>query len=90
MHGTSLKLVDWETIRLAPRERDYSDLIAAGCADRLDADPLMVELFALDWRISEISEYVDWFTRPHVGSEDDVEAVQALHEELDAPLPVDD
>lgn len=87
LDGTYLKLVDWETVRLAPRERDYSDLIAAGCSDRLDADPLMVELFALDWRLSEITEYVDWFAGHHVGSEDDEEAMQALREELSTALP---
>lgn len=89
VHGRSLKFVDWETVRLAPRERDYSDLLAAGCAGQLNADQLMVELFALDWRLSEITEYVDWFTGPHTGSEDDIEALQALHEELAAPLTAD-
>lgn len=88
VHGTFLKLVDWESVRLAPRERDYSDLIAAGCSDRLDPDPLMVELFALDWRLSEITEYADWFAEHHVGSEDDEEAIQGLHEELSAQLPL--
>ncbi|WP_171161739.1 phosphotransferase [Streptomyces sp. I05A-00742] len=77
-----LRLVDWESLSLAPRERDYSDLLTVGASDRLDADPAMVELFALDWRLSEIAEYADWFAAPHTGTEDDRTALEGLHEEL--------
>ncbi|MFI0740916.1 phosphotransferase [Streptomyces sp. NPDC021100] len=76
-----LRLVDWESLALAPRERDYADLPAA-C--RESADPAMLELFALDWRLSEIDEYVRWFTAPHTGTEDDHTALADLHEELAA------
>ncbi|MFD7504690.1 phosphotransferase family protein [Streptomyces sp. NPDC059850] len=81
-----LRLVDWESLALAPRERDYADLLAASagaCAgDRLHADPAMVELFALDWRLSEIDEYAGWFAAPHTGTNDDHTALEGLHEEL--------
>ncbi|WP_211246425.1 phosphotransferase family protein [Amycolatopsis taiwanensis] len=77
-----LKLVDWESLALAPRERDYADLIAAGAGDRLDADPAMVELFALDWRLAEIAEYARWFAAPHTGTDDDHTALEGLREEL--------
>ncbi|RNG18060.1 hypothetical protein [Streptomyces botrytidirepellens] len=83
-HG--LRLVDWESLALAPRERDYADLLTAGAGDRLDADPAMVELFALDWRLSEIDEYARWFAAPHTGSDDDHTALEGLHEELSAAL----
>ncbi|MEK2472323.1 aminoglycoside phosphotransferase [Streptomyces noursei] len=77
-----LRLVDWESLVLAPRERDYGDLLAAGA--RLRHDPAMVELFALDWRLSEIAEYARWFASPHTGSEDDRTALEGLFEELSA------
>ncbi|WP_249025487.1 phosphotransferase family protein [Streptomyces sparsogenes] len=82
VHG--LKLVDWESLALAPRERDYADLLEAGVADRLDPDPAMVELFSLDWRLSEIDEYSRWFAAPHTGTEDDHTALEGLREELSA------
>ncbi|WP_084145001.1 aminoglycoside phosphotransferase [Amycolatopsis jejuensis] len=72
-----LWLVDWESLALAPRERDYADLPATP-----GLDPEMVELFALDWRLSELREYADWFHAPHTGTEDDHLALQGLHEEL--------
>ncbi|WP_432968054.1 phosphotransferase [Dactylosporangium sp. CA-233914] len=77
-HG--LRLVDWESLALAPPERDYADLLAA--ADHLLPDPAMVELFALDWRLSEIAEYARWFAAPHTGSDDDHTAMAGLYEEL--------
>ncbi|MFJ2214017.1 phosphotransferase [Streptomyces sp. NPDC101062] len=77
-----LRLVDWESLALAPRERDYADLLGAGAGDRLGPDPAMVELFALDWRLSEIAEYAGWFAAVHTGTEDDHIALRGLYEEL--------
>lgn len=74
-----LRLVDWESLAVAPRERDYADL-----PDTAGLDPEMVELFALDWRLSELREYADWFSAPHTGTEDDRIALEGLHEELAA------
>ncbi|MFH8796860.1 hypothetical protein [Streptomyces sp. NPDC017941] len=42
----------------------------------------MIELFALDWRLSEIAEYADWFAGPHTGTADDHTALADLYEEL--------
>ncbi|MFE6691855.1 phosphotransferase [Streptomyces sp. NPDC057743] len=75
-----LRLVDWESLVLAPPERDYGDLLAAGA--EVPHDPTMTELFALDWRLSEIAEYARWFASPHTGNEDDHTALEGLHEEL--------
>ncbi|MEW1656795.1 MULTISPECIES: hypothetical protein [unclassified Streptomyces] len=75
-----LRLVDWESLALAPRERDYADLLAAGATVR--HDPALVELFALDWRLSEIAEYGRWFAAPHTDSDDDRTALGGLYEEL--------
>ncbi|MFB7719556.1 aminoglycoside phosphotransferase [Nocardia sp. NPDC056100] len=78
-----VRLVDWESLALAPPERDYSDLLAVA-PELLHPDPAMVELFALDWRLSEIAEYTRWFAAPHAGTEDDHTALQGLYEELAA------
>ncbi|WP_019634262.1 phosphotransferase [Actinomadura atramentaria] len=78
-HG--LRLVDWESLALAPPERDYADLLAAA-GGLLRPDPAMVELFALDWRLSEIAEYARWFAAPHTGTDDDRTALEGLYEEL--------
>ncbi|MCK7626606.1 phosphotransferase [Streptomyces sp. RS10V-4] len=101
-----LRLVDWESLALAPRERDYGDLLEAGTgtgpspgqgtAPGIDTDtdtdtrhlvrydPAMVELFALDWRLSELDEYARWFCSPHGGTDDDHTALEGLYEELAA------
>ncbi|MEU4432819.1 phosphotransferase [Nocardia rhamnosiphila] len=76
-----VRLVDWESLALAPPERDYADLLAVA-PDLLFPDPGMVELFALDWRLSEIAEYARWFAAAHIGTEDDHTALAGLYEEL--------
>lgn len=76
-----VQLVDWESLALAPRERDYADLPAAAY-ELLRPDPAMLELFALDWRLTEIAEYARWFAAPHIGTEDDHTALEGLYEEL--------
>ncbi|TDC78477.1 phosphotransferase family protein [Streptomyces hainanensis] len=79
-----LRLVDWESLMLAPRERDHASLLDTAAGPELTPapDPAMVELFALDWRLSEIAEYARWFAAPHQGSEDDHTALAGLREEL--------
>jgi spectinomycin phosphotransferase len=78
---TGLRFVDWESLALAPRERDLADVPPA-LRDAFDPDPAMLELFALDWRLSELDEYARWFTAPHTGTADDHTALADLHEEL--------
>jgi spectinomycin phosphotransferase len=78
-HG--LRLVDWESLALAPPERDYADLLTVA-GDRIHPDPEMVALFTLDWRLSEIAEYARWFAAPHTGTDDDHTALAGLYEEL--------
>jgi spectinomycin phosphotransferase len=79
-----LWLVDWESLMLAPRERDLVDAVDTGvaCVDALGAREPMLELFRLDWRLSEIAEYAAWFSGPHGRSTDDRTALGGLYEEL--------
>ncbi len=79
-----LRLVDWESLLLAPRERDLVDAVDTGMAtpDALGARAPMLELFRLDWRLSEIAEYAAWFSGPHGRSSDDTTALGGLYAEL--------
>ena len=73
-------LVDWESLTLAPPELDLRTLVDAGA--ETDAEPEMLELFDLQWRLDEIDEYAAWFAAPHLGTADDEIAFEGLLEEL--------
>jgi spectinomycin phosphotransferase len=42
----------------------------------------MLEMFALEWTLSEVEEYQRWFRAPHTGTEDDEIALAGLRDEL--------
>jgi spectinomycin phosphotransferase len=73
-------VLDWESLKLAPRERDLRTLAGAGAP--VDADPELIEMFDLEWRLDEIGQYVGWFAAEHDGTEDDRIAFEGLLEEL--------
>jgi spectinomycin phosphotransferase len=73
-------LVDWESLKLSPAELDLRTLVDAGV--QTVADPEMVELFDLEWRLDEVSEYAAWFAASHSGTADDEIAFGGLLEEL--------
>lgn len=79
-------LVDWESVRLAPPERDLRTLAEWG-ADMHDlaARPEMLELFDLEWRLDEICRYAAWFAARHTGTRDDEIAIGGLRHELTRP-----
>jgi spectinomycin phosphotransferase len=88
------RLVDWSTVALAPRERDlrevlgeadgdepwYSYLEAGGRAAPLSPDT--VELFALEWHLSVLSEQATRFSRPHPDTADERRHFGDLEREL--------
>lgn len=76
-----LVLPDGEAPRRAPAEHDYLD-IADELRVHLGARDWAIELFELEWRLTEIAEDVDWFRRPHTGSADDEAAWTGLQEDL--------
>ena len=78
--ATGRYLVDWESLKLAPRERDLRDLVDAGAT--VEADPDMLELFDLEWRLDEVDQYIAWFAAEHDGTEDDRIAFDDLMHEL--------
>jgi spectinomycin phosphotransferase len=86
-----LYLIDWDTVRLAPRERDLanglgrdSDVIATYrvAAGPLDLHLDTLELFRAWWHLCEICGYFDRFHRPHEGSLDDEASWKYLHDYL--------
>ena len=76
-------LLDWESLLLAPRERDLATLVHEG--RDVDHDPAMVRLFDLEWRLSEIWAFASWLQGPHPGDADDRTALGGLTEELTRP-----
>ena len=84
-----MRLVDWETVRLAPRERDLAAVLG-GPVDVLPAyqseagpvspRPVAMELFDVWWSLAEIASYVHLFRRPHTDSADTKQSWEELTE----------
>ena len=84
--GDKTRMVDWETLRLAPAERDWRTLVERGLSPA-GLDAAMLELFDLEWRLDEISQYAAWFSAPHTGTASDRVAMGGLlHELVRAPF----
>lgn len=82
-----LCLIDWDTVALAPRERDLaaildgSDTTVAAYqreAGPVDPRPAVLELFTLWWALAEICGYVQLFRAPHASSADAAESWRNL------------
>jgi spectinomycin phosphotransferase len=88
-----LALVDWDTVGLAPPERDRWMLAAdAGSAEarvyeRMTGravNPDGLALYRLRWALDDISAYLADLRAPHVRSADTEQAWRTLNEELTA------
>ncbi|MFN8194090.1 MAG: hypothetical protein U0R80_07385 [Nocardioidaceae bacterium] len=83
-------LVDLESLRLAPRERDLAGLLPLDVAWRSDYGgpepaPSLLRMFDLEWRLDEVSQYAVRFAAAHTGDADDRTALGGLLHELDRP-----
>jgi len=78
-HG--VLLVDWESLMLAPAERDLRTLVDAGHPHPRAGDDLLA-LFDLEWRLDEVAQYATWFEEPHGDTENDRIALGGLLGEL--------
>ena len=82
-------LIDWDSVALAPRERDLWQLLDAPAGPVWDSyqaksghgrnpHPAIIEFFRLWWRLAEIGSYVRQFRAPHSGNADDDAAWKTL------------
>ena len=83
--GEGVRFVDWESLTLAPRERDLRTLVDAGQARLVRPHWPMIEMFDLEWRLDEVSQYAAWFAAAHDGDANDKVAFTGLLEELERP-----
>ena len=84
--GEGRVLVDWDTVALAPPERDLWMLVAGG-ADASDLyvratgtqlDKAALDYFRLAWDISDLAEYLNVLRSPHAEDADTVWGYEAL------------
>ncbi|MEU7909330.1 phosphotransferase [Actinoplanes sp. NPDC049118] len=62
--GAGLVLIDWETVRIAPPERDL--WMVTGDS----GDPAAAALYRLRWKLADIAAYAGELRRPHQATED--------------------
>lgn len=90
--GSTL-LIDWDTLAIAPRERDLWRLIREPTGSVWDAyraasghsatpAPERMELFPLWVRLAEFGSYISRFRNQHVGDEDDTAVWSYLESHL--------
>jgi len=79
-----LLLVDWESLRRAPRERDLWAL-PESVRRGVPVDAGMAGLFQLDWILGEVRSYSQWLRGPHVDDSDTRTALAGLRHELTRP-----
>ena len=80
-------LVDWDTVGLAPPERDLwsvaqspEDLERYAEAAGRTANAAALTFYRLRWDLEEVCGYIDWFRAPHERSLDTEQAWQELRE----------
>lgn len=86
--GDSYLLVDWDTVAVAPRERDLWMLVG-DTADELTSytkatghqiDQGAVDFFRLAWDLNDLAEYLNVLRSPHRENEDTIAAYNGLTE----------
>ncbi len=90
-----LRLVDWDTVAMAPPERDlwmltHVDPTAAARYERLTGTPLDVDLLVahrLLWTIADVASFTIQLQGPHLGNVDDRRALVALRQLLEGDEP---
>ena len=86
-------LVDWDTVKLAPAERDLWMVLGEApdlrpyeeAGGRGATDDRVLDLYRLWWDLSEIASFIRWFRSPHGRSEDTAIAWEALNGYLPVP-----
>jgi Phosphotransferase enzyme family len=81
-------LIDWDTVLVAPPERDLwsldpgdgSILDAYATATGVTPQPAMLELYRVRWDLADIAASASQFRRPHTGTANDDESWQILRD----------
>ena len=89
--ATGRLLIDWDTVRIAPPERDLwmvlddGATLAAVYEARTGTRPLaaLLEMYRLLWDLTEIAGYTAFFRAPHADTADAVESWKNLTDYLD-------
>jgi spectinomycin phosphotransferase len=82
--GSRLKLVDWDTVALAPAERDLwfvsdqSSRVLYAHATGREVDLLAVRLYTLGWKLSDLAAFISVLRSPHRRSNDTEHAWSVL------------
>jgi spectinomycin phosphotransferase len=69
-----LYLVDWDTVALAPRERDL--WLVRGFAG--EANPSALDLYRLRWKLLDLASYTAVLRAPHIDTADARHALRAI------------
>jgi spectinomycin phosphotransferase/16S rRNA (guanine(1405)-N(7))-methyltransferase len=80
-------IVDWDTVLIAPPERDLWRLAQGGrsvlraYADATGTAPneWLVDLYGIRWDLAEIASFAADFRKPHEDTEDSRKALEILH-----------
>lgn len=87
----SLALVDWDTVKLAPRERDLWLVLGPNApgwshyvstAGACDLDEQALRLYRVRWALADVAEFVNIFRRAHEETEDTAAAWGYLQETI--------
>lgn len=87
-----LRLIDWDTVALAPRERDLAVAMPrddrewtayVGSGGSTSADPDLVRLYRLHWALTEVSLEVRRYRGPHDDDDDARTAWGGFSKELE-------
>jgi hypothetical protein len=81
-------LIDWDTVLVAPPERDLwsldpgdgSILDAYAAATGVAPQPALLELYRIRWDLADIAASASQFRRPHAGTANDAESWQILQD----------
>ncbi|MBB4907119.1 phosphotransferase [Actinophytocola algeriensis] len=87
------RLIDWDTAKIAPPERDLwhlatpETLAAYEEATGVRPEPDLLAMYRLHWDLTDLTEFAAGFARPHDGSADDDESWRLLQDLLAGLAP---